>query len=77
MAKKDITPDPDALARKTFLMTIIGALLYITVVFVFVISGNRRDPSQAHGEGEALKPGEAFRVDPAKVVTTPKVAPHD
>jgi hypothetical protein len=41
MANKDITPD--SLATKTFAVTILGALLYIAVVFVFVIGGNRRE----------------------------------
>jgi hypothetical protein len=41
MANKDITPD--SLAAKTFAVTILGALIYIAVVFVFVIGGNRKD----------------------------------
>jgi hypothetical protein len=41
MAKQDV--NPDALASKTFAVTIVGALLYIAVVFAFVIFGNRRD----------------------------------
>lgn len=41
MDKKDVSPD--ALATKTFTVTILGALLYIAVVFAFVIFGNRRD----------------------------------
>lgn len=41
MAKQDV--NPDALASKTFVVTMLGAILYITVVFVFVIFGNRRD----------------------------------
>jgi len=41
MAKQDV--NPDALASKTFIVTMLGAILYITVVFVFVIFGNRRD----------------------------------
>jgi hypothetical protein len=41
MAKLDV--NPDALASKTFVVTMLGAILYITVVFVFVIFGNRRD----------------------------------
>jgi hypothetical protein len=45
MAKPDVSPDN--LARKTFLMTVAGALLYITVVFTFVIAGNRREEQQA------------------------------
>jgi hypothetical protein len=41
MAKVDV--NPDALASKTFFVTLVGALLYITVVFTFVIHGNRED----------------------------------
>lgn len=41
MDKQDVSPD--ALASKTFTATILGALLYIAVVFAFVIFGNRRD----------------------------------
>jgi hypothetical protein len=41
MAKTDITPD--SLASKTFLITVVGAILYIGVVFAFVIGGNRRE----------------------------------
>jgi hypothetical protein len=41
MAKQDV--NPDALASKAFIVTMMGAILYITVVFVFVIFGNRRD----------------------------------
>jgi hypothetical protein len=44
MANKENTPD--ALARKTFLITVVGALLYITVVFTFVIGGNRREEAK-------------------------------
>jgi hypothetical protein len=46
MAKADVSPDN--LARKTFLMTVVGALLYIAVVFTFVIQGNRREEQQAN-----------------------------
>jgi hypothetical protein len=38
MAKQKV--DPDALASKMFVATMLGAILYITVVFIFVISGN-------------------------------------
>jgi len=44
MAKQD--NNPDSLAAKTFLITTIGALLYIAVVFIFVIGGNRREAAQ-------------------------------
>ena len=40
MAKQ---PNPDTLAAKTFMITMIGALIYIAVVFTFVIGGNRRE----------------------------------
>lgn len=40
MAKQQ---NPDALAAKTFMITILGALIYIAVVFTFVIGGNRRE----------------------------------
>ena len=59
MARQHI--DPDALASKTFLVTILGAILYIAVVFIFVIANNDQttgDPSSpephlptAHAEG--------------------------
>ena len=48
MAKKDI--NPDLLAKKTFLMTVVGAILYISVVFAFVIGGNRREEDQQGGD---------------------------
>jgi hypothetical protein len=60
MAKQDV--NPDALASKTFVVTIVGAILYITVVFVFVIAGNRRD------EEEQLKQNQTEAA---------KVLPHD
>lgn len=61
MAKQNV--DPDALAAKTFLVTILGALLYIAVVFIFVIANNAKttgdpndpDPSDSpvHAQGQA------------------------
>lgn len=48
MAKKENSPD--SLAQKTFLITVVGALLYITVVFTFVIGGNRREEAK-HVDG--------------------------
>lgn len=45
MAKQDVSPD--ALASKTFIVTMLGAVLYIAVVFAFVIFGNRRDEEAA------------------------------
>jgi len=42
MAKSNV--NPDALASKTFVVTILGALLYIAVVFAFVIAGNAHEP---------------------------------
>jgi hypothetical protein len=59
MAKQNV--DPDALASKTFAVTILGAILYIAVVFIFVIANNAEttgdpndhDPSDAvHAEAE-------------------------
>jgi hypothetical protein len=32
--------NPDSLASKAFLITLIGAVLYFATVFVFVIGGN-------------------------------------
>jgi hypothetical protein len=40
MAKEQ---NPDVLAAKTFYITIVGAIIYIAVVFTFVIGGNRRE----------------------------------
>lgn len=37
--QQDITPD--SLASKAFVVTMIGTALYIGVVFVFVIGGNK------------------------------------
>jgi hypothetical protein len=61
MAKQNV--DPDALATKTFAVTILGAILYIAVVFIFVIANNAKttgdpndhDPSDstATAEGQA------------------------
>ena len=64
MAKQNV--DPDALASKTFAVTILGAILYIAVVFIFVIANNAKttgdpndhDPSdstaaQLSNEGQA------------------------
>lgn len=48
MAKKENSPD--ALAEKTFFITVIGAILYIAVVFIFVIGGNKREAAQ-HVDG--------------------------
>jgi hypothetical protein len=47
MAKEQ---NPDSLAKKTFLITIVGALIYIAVVFTFVIGGNRREEAK-HVDG--------------------------
>jgi hypothetical protein len=47
MAKQNT--DPDALASKAFYVTILGAILYIAVVFIFVISNNAKttgDPNE-------------------------------
>lgn len=58
MAKQNV--DPDALASKTFLVTILGAILYIAVVFIFVIANNAKttgdpedqDPSDTTAQAE-------------------------
>lgn len=60
MAKKENSPD--ALAQKTFFITVVGAMLYITVVFTFVIGGNRRE--------------EAKHVDGARTATVQVPAGH-
>jgi hypothetical protein len=44
----------DALASKTFFMAVLAALLYISVVFAFVIGGNR-------AEENAMEPVHAAR----------------
>ncbi|HKP56214.1 MAG TPA: hypothetical protein VJV78_05830 [Polyangiales bacterium] len=44
MANKENSPD--ILAQKTFFLTVVGALLYIAVVFTFVIGGNHREAAQ-------------------------------
>ena len=47
MAKQNV--DPDALASKAFFVTILGAILYISVVFIFVIANNAKttgDPNE-------------------------------
>jgi hypothetical protein len=36
--------NPDALASKTFIVTVLGAILYISVVFAFVIARNASEP---------------------------------
>jgi hypothetical protein len=54
VAKQDTTPD--SLAKKTFLITIVGAVLYITVVFAFVIGGNRREEAQEREQAAGQQP---------------------
>jgi len=44
MAKQNV--DPDALASKTFIVTVLGAILYIAVVFIFVIAGNEKSTGE-------------------------------
>jgi hypothetical protein len=47
MAKQNV--NPDALASKAFFVTILGAILYIAVVFIFVIANNAKttgDPNE-------------------------------
>ena len=57
MAKRDV--NPDLLAKKTFLITVIGAILYISAVFAFVIGGNRREEAQEEREGRAAEAAHA------------------
>lgn len=52
MANQNV--NPDALASKTFIVTVVGAILYIAVVFAFVIGGNAQEP------GGQLEPGQAI-----------------
>jgi hypothetical protein len=63
MAKQDITPD--SLAKKTFFVTVVGAILYITVVFVFVIGGNKDIDNNAGLEPKSFA-GHSDPVYPAK-----------
>jgi hypothetical protein len=44
MASKET--NPDSLAKKTFAITMVGVLLYVTIVFIFVIGGNRREEAK-------------------------------
>lgn len=44
MAKQD--DNPDSLAMKLFVVTMLGTLAYITVVFAFILAGNRREQAQ-------------------------------
>jgi hypothetical protein len=61
MAKYNI--NPDSLAKKTFLLTVVGALLYIGVVFAFVIGGNRREEA-AEQQGQLADPAHAVVSQP-------------
>ena len=61
MAKRDV--NPDLLARKTFLITVVGAILYISAVFAFVIGGNRREEAQ-EAEGQLADPAHAVPAQP-------------
>ncbi|HEX7480735.1 MAG TPA: hypothetical protein VF331_23240 [Polyangiales bacterium] len=45
MANKEISPD--SLARQMFIVTLLGVILYVTVVFTFIIGGNRREEAAA------------------------------
>lgn len=63
MAKQDITPD--SLAKKTFLITFIGVILYSAVVFVFVIGGNK-DIDNSAGLTPKTFAGHSDPVYPAK-----------
>lgn len=51
MAKQNV--DPDALASKTFIVTILGAILYIAVVFIFVIAGNEKSTGEGAEDAAA------------------------
>ena len=48
MANQNV--NPDALASKTFVVTMLGAILYIVVVFSFVIAGNAHEPGATSTE---------------------------
>jgi hypothetical protein len=61
MAKRDI--NPDLLAKKTFLITLVGAVLYIGVVFAFVIGGNRREEAQEE-QGKLADPSRSVAGQP-------------
>jgi hypothetical protein len=63
MAKRE--PNPDLLARKTFLITVVGAVLYISVVFAFVIGGNRREEAQDQRD-QAEQAVDAAHASPAE-----------
>jgi len=52
MANPQITPD--SLAKKAFLLTICGLTLYVSVVFIFVIGGNRREEAAAAKSAETV-----------------------
>jgi hypothetical protein len=57
MADQEIKPD--SLAKKAFIITMLGAILYIGVVFGFVIGGNQRDAANRPAEivhSETFKP---------------------
>ena len=49
MANQNV--NPDALASKTFIVTVVGAILYIAVVFAFVIAGNAQEPGGQNEPG--------------------------
>lgn len=56
MSKADV--NPDSLATKTFFVTIVGALLYVAVVFTFVIAGNRADEAAGMPKETEAMPGQ-------------------
>jgi hypothetical protein len=57
MAKQNV--DPDALASKAFFVTILGAILYITVVFIFVIANN----AKTTGDPNDLDPSDMTKAE--------------
>jgi hypothetical protein len=57
MAKQNV--DPEALVTKTFFVTILGAILYITVVFIFVIANN----AKTTGDPNDLDPSDMTKAE--------------
>ncbi len=44
---------PEGLAKKWFLLTVVGAVIYFSVVFTFVIRGNDKLAEQPHDTQDA------------------------
>ena len=61
MAKQNV--DPDALASKTFIVTMLGAVLYIAVVFIFVIAGNEKTTGEGASEDAAAQAAQGHQHD--------------